>query len=262
MTEMENRYKQFADVGVRNIDSFNELSGFQAMPYIVIIIDELADLMAYAPVEVEDSICRIAQMARATGIHLVLATQRPSVDVITGLIKANIPARIAFSVSSMVDSRVIIDMPGAEKLLGKGDMLYVPPDQAKPSRIQGTFVSEQEVNKLVDFLRNNNQNTPVQYTEEVTSLSVPVGGRKGAMGNVGGDGHDTLFEDAIRLVCQYDKASASLLQRRLSIGYARAARILDQLEEAGIIGPGEGSKPRDVLMKNAEEYLAQQQAQQ
>ncbi|MEK7544125.1 MAG: DNA translocase FtsK [Patescibacteria group bacterium] len=260
MGEMESRYKQFAEVGVRNIDSFNELSGFQAMPYIVIVIDELADLMAYAPVEVEDSICRIAQMARATGIHLVLATQRPSVDVITGLIKANVPARIAFSVSSMVDSRVVIDMPGAEKLLGKGDMLYVPPDQAKPSRIQGTFVSEQEVSKLVEFLRSKNM--PVQYTEEVTSLSVPVGGKKGNVGTSGGDGHDNLFEDAIRLVCQYDKASASLLQRRLSIGYARAARILDQLEESGIIGPGEGSKPRDVLMKNAEEYLAQQQAQQ
>lgn len=256
MGEMESRYKQFAEVGVRNIDSFNELSGFQAMPYIVIIIDELADLMAYAPVEVEDSICRIAQMARATGIHLVLATQRPSVDVITGLIKANVPARIAFSVSSMVDSRVVIDMPGAEKLLGKGDMLYVPPDQAKPSRIQGTFVSEQEVTKLVEFLRSKNM--PVQYTEEVTSLSVPVGGKKGSTGTSGGDGHDHLFEDAIRLVCQYDKASASLLQRRLSIGYARAARILDQLEETGIIGPGEGSKPRDVLMKNAEEYLSQQ----
>ncbi|MBI5620698.1 DNA translocase FtsK [Candidatus Gottesmanbacteria bacterium] len=259
MGEMENRYKQFAEVGVRNIDSFNDLSGFQAMPYIVIIIDELADLMAYAPVEVEDSICRIAQMARATGIHLVLATQRPSVDVITGLIKANVPARIAFSVSSMIDSRVVIDMPGAEKLLGKGDMLYVPPDQAKPSRIQGTFVSEQEVSKLVEFLRSKNM--PVQYTEEVTSLSVPVGGKKGAVGTSGGDGHDHLFEDAIRLVCQHDKASASLLQRRLSIGYARAARILDQLEESGIIGPGEGSKPRDVLMKNAEEYLAQQQTQ-
>ncbi len=255
MGEMENRYKQFAEVGVRNIDSFNELSGFQAIPYVVILIDELADLMAYAPVEVEDSICRLAQMARATGIHLVVSTQRPSVDVITGLIKANIPARIAFNVSSMVDSRVIIDMPGAERMLGRGDMLYVPPDQAKPSRIQGTFVSEQEVNKVVEFLHR--KNAEVQYTEEVTSISVPVGGKKGSLTSSGSDGHDNLFEDAIRLVCQYDKASASLLQRRLSIGYARAARILDQLEATGIIGPGEGSKPRDVLMKNAEEYLSQ-----
>lgn len=254
-SEMDHRYKQFAEVAVRNIDGFNELSGFQAMPYIVILIDELADLMAYAPVEVEDSICRIAQMARATGIHLVLATQRPSVDVITGLIKANIPSRIAFNVSSMIDSRVIIDMPGAEKLLGRGDMLYVPPDQSKPSRIQGTFVSDHEVGKVVEFLKT--KNTPVDYTEEVTSQHVAVG-KKGTGFAPGGDGKDALFVDALRLICQHDKASASLLQRRLSVGYARAARILDQLEEAGIIGPGEGSKPRDVLVKNAEEYLAQQ----
>lgn len=253
--EMERRYKQFAEVGVRNLDGFNELSGFQALPYIVIIIDELADLMAYAPVEVEDTICRIAQMARATGIHLVVATQRPSVDVITGLIKANIPARIAFNVSSMIDSRVIIDMPGAEKLLGRGDMLYVPPDQAKPMRIQGTFVSDKEVTKVVDFFKN--AQVEVHYTEEV--LSQPTGAMK--KGGVAGsaDGRDPLFEDALRLVCQYDKASASLLQRRLSVGYARAARILDQLELAGIIGPGEGSKPRDVLIKNPEDFLNQQQ---
>ncbi len=255
MTEMENRYKQFAEVGVRNIDGFNELSGFQAMPFIVIFIDELADIMAYAPVEVEDAICRLAQMARATGIHLMVATQRPSVDVITGLIKANIPSRIAFNVSSMVDSRVIIDMPGAEKLLGRGDMLYVPPDQSKPSRIQGTYVSEHEVAKVVDFLKS--KNTAVQYTEEVTTQSVTGWKKKGGAGNNGGDGHDPLFEDALRLICQHDKASASLLQRRMSVGYARAARILDQLEEEGIISPGEGSKPRDVLVKNPDEYLAQ-----
>ncbi len=254
-TEMENRYKKFAEVGVRNIDGFNELSGFQAMPYIVILIDELADLMAYAPVEVEDTICRLAQMARATGIHLVLATQRPSVDVITGLIKANVPSRIAFNVSSMIDSRVVLDMPGAEKLLGRGDMLYIPADQSKPSRIQGTYVSEQEIAKLVDFLKN--KNVPVQYTDEV--IKQPVGSlKKGSGANSGGDGKDALFEDALRLICQHDKASASLLQRRLSVGYARAARILDQLEEAGIIGPGEGSKPRDVLVKNPDEYLASQ----
>lgn len=255
MQEMERRYKQFAEVGVRNLDSFNELSGFQALPYIVIFIDELADLMAYAPVEVEDTICRIAQMARATGIHLVLATQRPSVDVVTGLIKANVPARIAFSVSSMMDSRVVIDTPGAERLLGRGDMLYVPPDQAKPMRIQGTFVSEKEVQKVVEFFKNKAM--PVQYTEEVTSQ--PSSAMKKGSGNTGGDGHDALFEDALRLVCQYDKASASLLQRRLSVGYARAARILDQLELAGVIGAGEGSKPRDVLVKNPDDYLAAQQ---
>ena len=253
MTEMERRYKLFAEVGVRNIDGYNELSGFQALPFIVIFIDELADIMAYAPVEVEDTICRIAQMARATGIHLVLATQRPSVDVITGLIKANVPSRIAFNVSSMVDSRVIIDMPGAEKLLGRGDMLYIPPDQSKPSRIQGTFVSEHEVEKLVDNLKE--REVPVEYTEEV--LTQPLTSmKKGGMLGATSDGKDQLFEDALRLICQHDKASASLLQRRLSVGYARAARILDQLEEEGVIGPGEGSKPRDVLVKNPDEYLA------
>lgn len=260
MTEMDNRYKQFAEVGVRNIDSFNEMSGFQAMPYIVILIDELADLMIYAPAEVEDAICRIAQMARATGIHLVLATQRPSVDVITGLIKANIPTRIAFNVSSMIDSRVIIDMPGAEKLLGRGDMLFIPPDQSKPSRIQGTFVSEQEVRKVVDFFKTKHVET--NYTEEVINQPL-TGWKKGAGGGGGGgsgNGKDALFDDALRLVCQHDKASASLLQRRLSVGYARAARILDQLEEEGIIGPGEGSKPRDVLIKNPDDYYARQQA--
>ncbi len=256
MNEMEDRYKRFAEVGVRNIDGFNELSGFQAMSYIVIFIDELADLMAYAPVEVEDTICRLAQMARATGIHLVLSTQRPSVDVITGLIKANIPARIAFNVSSMVDSRVIIDMPGAEKLLGRGDMLYVPPDQAKPFRIQGTYVSEKEVVKVVDFFRS--KQVAVEYTEEVVNQPL-TGWRKGGgkAGVASGDNKDPFFVDALRLVCQYDKASASLLQRRLSVGYARAARIIDQLEEAGIIGMGEGAKPRDVLIKNPDEYLAQ-----
>ncbi len=253
MNEMENRYKKFAEVGVRNIDGFNELSGFQAMPYIIIFIDELADLMAYAPVEVEDTICRLAQMARATGIHLVLSTQRPSVDVITGLIKANVPSRIAFNVSSMIDSRVVLDMPGAEKLLGRGDMLYIPADQSKPSRIQGTYVSEAEVGKVVDFLKN--KNIPVEYTEEVTTQ--PIGSLKRGMVGAGGDGRDPLFEDALRLICQHDKASASLLQRRLSVGYARAARILDQLEEEGVIGPGEGSKPRDVLVKNPDEFLAQ-----
>lgn len=258
--EMERRYKVFAEVGVRNLDSFNEMSGFQALPYIVIFIDELADLMSYAPVEVEDTICRIAQMARATGIHLVVATQRPSVDVITGLIKANIPARIAFNVSSMVDSRVILDMPGAEKLLGRGDMLYVPPDQAKPVRIQGTFVSEKEVNKVVDFFRN----APVkaEYQDEVLSIPASAMKKGGGGASVGSDGRDDLFEEALRLVCQHDKASASLLQRRLSVGYARAARILDQLEMAGVIGQAEGSKPRDVLVKDPNEFLALQQQQQ
>lgn len=257
LSEMDRRYKLFAEVGVRNIDGYNELAGFQSLPYIVIFIDELADLMAYAPVDVEDSICRLAQMARATGMHLVIATQRPSVDVITGLIKANVPSRIAFNVSSMIDSRVIIDMPGAEKLLGRGDMLYIPPDQAKPTRIQGTFVSEQEVQKLVEYLRS--KNIPVEYTSEVTSMPVTVKKFTNGIQTTSADGRDSLFEDAVRVVCQYDRASASLLQRRLSIGYARAARILDKLEEEGIIGPGEGSKPRDVLIHNADEYLSNSQ---
>ncbi|OGH08068.1 MAG: hypothetical protein A2171_01175 [Candidatus Levybacteria bacterium RBG_13_35_9] len=251
LSEMDRRYKTFAEHGVRNIDSYNELAGFQRLPYIIIFIDELADLMAYAPVEVEDAIARLAQMARATGIHLIVSTQRPSVDVITGLIKANIPCRIAFNVSSMIDSRVIIDMPGAEKLLGRGDMLFIPPDQAKPTRIQGAFVSEREVKKLVDFLKA--ENPPVQYTEEV--LAEPLVVKKG-MGGATAGGNDVLFDEAIRIICQHDKASASLLQRRLSIGYSRAARILDQLEAIGAVGMADGSKPRDVLVRDAEEFIA------
>ncbi len=257
MGEMDKRYKLFAERGVRNIEGYNELSGFQALPYIVIAIDELADLMMFAPVEVEDAIARLAQMARATGIHLVIATQRPSVNVITGLIKANIPARIALNVSSMIDSRVIIDAPGAEKLLGRGDMLYIPPDQAKPTRIQCAFLSEKEIKKLVEFLKSRNY--PVEYTEEVTTQPLPLkNGKGGANGSAGGDGKDGQIEEAIRMVCQFNTASASFLQRKMSIGYARAARILDQLEEMGIVGPAEGSKPREVLVRNAQEYLSGQ----
>ncbi len=251
MGEMDRRYKQFAQAGARNIDSYNEMSGFQALPYIVLFIDELADIMLFSPVEVEDTITRIAQMSRATGIHMVLATQRPSVDVITGLIKANIPCRIAFAVASQVDSRVILDTQGAEKLLGKGDMLYLPPEQAKPLRIQGAFVNDKEINSLVAFLRN--QGVAPQYTEEVTSM--PKKGSGGAPGFEGGI--DDHFRRAVELVCQYDRASASLLQRRLSVGYARAARIMDQLESSGVIAPSDGSsKPREVLIQNAEEFLA------
>ena len=247
--EMDRRYKLFAEVGVRNIDAYNEMSGFQSIPYIILIIDELADIMLFAPVEVEDTITRLAQMSRATGIHLVLATQRPSVDVITGLIKANIPARIAFAVSSMIDSRVILDAPGAEKLLGRGDMLFIPPGQAKPSRIQGAFVSDKEVSMLIDFLKK--QGVQPNYTEEVTSM--PVSTKNGRGGNAfispNGESRDALFEEAVRIVVQNDKASASLLQRKLSVGYARAARMLDELEQAGIVSHAEGSKPRDVLTK-------------
>lgn len=257
MNEMDRRYKTFAEKGVRNIDGFNEQAGFQALPYIVIFIDELADLMAFAPVEVEDAIARLAQMARATGIHLIVSTQRPSVDVITGLIKANIPARIAFNVSSMIDSRVIIDTPGAEKLLGRGDMLYIPPDQAKPTRIQGAYLSDKDVKRLVDFLK---EKTPeVQYTQEIVETPFV---KKGTLGSTGADGHDQLFLDAVKVVCDYDKASASLLQRRLSIGYSRAARIIDQLEAEGIIGHADGSKPRDVLLSDPSQYLEGLQEQQ
>jgi S-DNA-T family DNA segregation ATPase FtsK/SpoIIIE len=190
-------------------------------------------------------------MARATGIHLVIATQRPSVNVITGLIKANIPTRIAFSVSSMIDSRVILDSPGAEKLLGRGDMLYLPPDQAKPTRIQGAFLSEKEVKRLVDFLKA--KNIPLEYTEEVLNQPLPL--KKGANTSSGTDGKDAQLDEAIRLVCQFNTASASFLQRKMSIGYSRAARILDQLQEMGIVGPAEGSKPREIMARNAEEYL-------
>jgi S-DNA-T family DNA segregation ATPase FtsK/SpoIIIE len=250
--EMDRRYKQLAEVGVKNLDSYNELAGFQALPSIVIIIDELADIMLFAPAEVEESITRLAQMARAVGIHLVLATQRPSVDVITGLIKANIPTRVAFNVSSMMDSRVILDSPGAEKLLGKGDMLYVPPDQAKPTRIQGTYVSEPEIHKLVDFIKQQGQKP--QYEEEITT-KYQSNSIKGGSGGTNGEDRDPLFTEAIKLFSQYDKASSSLIQRRLAVGYARAARILDQLYEGGFVGPAEGSKPRDVNLTKVREYL-------
>ncbi|MCL5411128.1 MAG: DNA translocase FtsK [Patescibacteria group bacterium] len=259
IAEMERRYKLFAEVGARNIEQYSEMSGFQALPYIVIIIDELADLMMFAPVEMEDSICRLAQMARATGIHLILATQRPSVDVITGLIKANIPCRIAFNVTSLVDSRVIIDQPGAEKLLGKGDMLYVPPDISKPQRIQGVYVSEPELNKLIDFLRKSG--IEPQYTEEITTMPISRLSGKGSSNGGGGDERDDLFEEAVRVICQYDRASASLLQRRLRIGYARAARLLDELESAGVVGVADGSKARDVLVRDPEVALGGEETQ-
>lgn len=241
--EMERRYQLFATAGSRNIAQYNEASGFQALPYIVIVIDELADLMMFAPAEIEDAIVRLAQKSRATGIHLILATQRPSVDVITGLIKANIPARMAFNVTSQIDSRVILDTPGAEKLLGRGDMLYLPPDLGKPVRVQGVFVSEPELQRLIEFLRK--QGEP-EYQEEVTTMPVKSVGRAG----VSDEDKDELFEEAVSVVTQYDRASASLLQRRLKVGYARAARILDELEAAGIVSASDGSKAREVLVRS------------
>ena len=253
LNEMESRYKLFAEVGVRNITAYNELSGFQAMPYLVIIIDELADIMLLARNEVENDITRLAQMARAVGIHLILATQRPSVDVITGLIKANIPCRIAFNVTSMVDSKVIIDGPGAEKLLGRGDMLYVPPDQAKPKRIQGAFVKDKEITDLINYLRSTGIDP--QYNDAITK---PQANKRSIIAANGQDlgEFDELFKEATHFCIEANKASASLLQRRLSIGYARAARIIDQLEQAGIVGKGEGAKPREVLITNADDFFA------
>lgn len=253
VAEMERRYKLLAEVGVKNIAGYNELSGFQAMPYIIIIIDELADIMFISPHEVEEKITRIAQMARAVGIHLIIATQRPSVNVITGVIKANIPCRIAFQVTSMIDSRVIIDSPGAEKLLGRGDMLYVPPDQARPKRIQGAFISEKEIKNLINHLRKSGVNPDYQQDvvkESKPSLTVGLDGQN--LGDV-----DDFFIDAIKVCLNNNKASASLLQRRLSIGYARAARILDQLERANIITAQEGNKPREIHVENANKFLTQ-----
>ncbi|PIV01224.1 DNA translocase FtsK [Candidatus Shapirobacteria bacterium CG03_land_8_20_14_0_80_39_12] len=248
--EMDQRYKKFAQAGAHNIEQYNEISGFQALPYVVIIIDELADIILVNPAEVEDNICRIAQMARATGIHLIIATQHPSVDILTGLIKANFPARISFAVSSMTDSRVILDTPGAEKLLGRGDMLYIPPDQAKPTRIQGAFVSDGDITRLVEFIKQTGIR-PV-YTEEVTE-GTETGGEYGRDSS---GGRDPLYEEAVRITCQFGRASASLFQRRLSVGYTRAARIIDQMEASGVIGPADGAKPRDVLIKNADEFLS------
>ncbi len=248
VSEMERRYKLFSEVGAKNIEGYNNMAAFQSLPYIIIVIDELADIMLFSPGEVEESICRIAQMARAVGIHLVLATQRPSVDVITGLIKANIPARIAFAVSSAMDSRVILDSVGAEKLLGRGDMLYIPPELAKPVRIQGCYVSDQEIEKLISFLKS--QKT-VEYDQEVTSQPVKGGSSSQNLVSVEGEERDVMFEEAVALIRQENKASASLLQRRLKLGYARAARVLDQLEKANIIGPSNGSKPREILPPSA-----------
>jgi len=247
VSEMERRYKTFTEVGAKNIESYNNLSGFQSMPYILIFIDELAEIMLFSPAEVEDNVCRIAQMARAVGIHLILATQRPSVNVITGLIKANIPTRLSFAVASVTDSRVILDSPGAEKLLGKGDMLYMPPDLAKPVRIQGCFVSDKELNLLIEFLKT--QKT-TDYDDKI--LSQPVSGGHGSKNSPATSGaiedKDSMFDDAVKLVQESGKASSSLMQRRLKLGYARAARVLDQLEQAGIVGPANGAKPREILI--------------
>jgi S-DNA-T family DNA segregation ATPase FtsK/SpoIIIE len=242
--EMEKRYKLFEQARVKNIESYNEKSGIQVMPYIVLVVDELGDIMIRDPAGIEKSIIRIAQLARATGIHLVLAVQRPSTDIITGLIKANIPCRVAFQVLSQIDSRVIIDQPGAEKLLGRGDMLFVPPEVMKPIRLQGAYISEKETSDLVEFLKS--QGMEPDYREEV--LATPTDSvKKGGGGIDGGEG-DELYDKAVDIVKSAGKASASLLQRKLAIGYNRAARIIDMMADNGLIGEEvTGSRGREVL---------------
>lgn len=248
--EMLQRYNDFAAHGVRDIKGFNKMMEEKGdekgkMPQIVIIIDELADLMMAAPGEVEDSICRLAQMARAAGMHLIIATQRPSVDVITGVIKANIPSRLAFAVSSGIDSRTILDMVGAEKLLGKGDMLFYPSGQSKPSRLQGAFVTDQEVEAIVDFLKKSSKPYYTQETIDKITASAKSGGTDT-------EESDEFFGQAVDLILEKEKASVSMLQRQFRIGYNRAARLMDDLEKHGIVGPEEGSKPRRVLITKSE----------
>jgi len=247
VAEMERRYNLFAKTGSRNIEMYNAHTEDAPLPYIVVIVDELADLMMVAPGEVEDAICRLAQMARASGIHLIIATQRPSVDVITGVIKANIPSRIAFGVSSMADSRTILDMGGAEKLLGRGDMLFLPMGASKPVRIQGAFVSDQEVEDVVRFVKEQQE---ARYNEEM----IPGEAQEEQQPAV----DDELYEQAVLIVAEAQTASASLLQRRLRVGYTRAARLIDMMEANGIVGPYEGSKPREVRIPrpNAESQIS------
>ncbi|MEO6109448.1 MAG: DNA translocase FtsK 4TM domain-containing protein [Candidatus Saccharimonadales bacterium] len=271
VNEMERRYKLLAEHKVRDIQTYNKLmqsagqkimvadeDGHQqqhengAMPYIVIVIDELADLMMAAARDVEALIVRLAQKARAVGVHLVLATQRPSVDVITGLIKANVPARIAFTVASQIDSRTILDQMGAEKLLGQGDMLLLTPSMSKPKRIQGAWVTDEEVVKITDHLRAQ---SPPQYNNEVVSQPVQLNGKGGVVMDFNDTGDDDMYRDAVRVVVDAGKASASLLQRRLRVGYARAARLIETMEEQGIIGPADGARPRDVLVSSLDDVF-------
>ena len=249
--EMDNRYNLFAEKGVRDLKGYNKIiesEGKGKLPQIVIIIDELADLMMVAAKDVEDSICRLAQKARAAGMHLVIATQRPSVDVITGLIKANVPSRIAFAVSSQIDSRTILDQVGAEKLLGKGDMLFFPAGAAKPTRVQGAFVSDEEVEQIVDFIKSNG--TAV-YSEDILD-TIENGGKEEQKKNLeeeqaAEDDTDPFLQEAIDTVVETGQASTSFIQRRFKVGYARAGRIIDQMEERGVISGYQGSKPREVL---------------
>ena len=248
INEMERRYMQLESAGARDIKSYNKSHAAEILPYIVIIVDELADLMAAYGRDIESSIVRLAQMARATGIHLVLSTQRPSVEVITGLIKANIPARVALKVASQIDSRTILDMAGAEKLLGGGDMLFMSADVTKPKRIQGAYLSEEELNAVAGFIRENNESDEIPDSKNSFN---PENERKDISEInfdefAGESNDDELFEEAVKIVREAKKASASLLQRRLSVGYARAARLIDIMEQKGIVGPGDGAKPREI----------------
>jgi S-DNA-T family DNA segregation ATPase FtsK/SpoIIIE len=253
VAEMERRYRTLSEVKKRNIAEYNMLKKEEGMPYIVIVIDELADLMMMAARDVEALVVRIAQKARAVGIHLILATQRPSVDVITGLIKANVPARIAFTTASQVDSRTIIDQMGAEKLLGRGDMLLLTADMPKPKRVQAAFIEDDETIKVTDFIR---EQRPPQYDDEIISQPVQLNGKGGVVADMGGqDADDDMWKDAVGVVIEGGKASTSLLQRRLRIGYGRAARLIETMEEQGIVGPADGSRPREVLVRSLDEVF-------
>ncbi|ALP90028.1 MULTISPECIES: FtsK/SpoIIIE family DNA translocase [Clostridium] len=251
VNEMTKRYKLFADMGVRNMESYNELynKGIieQKLPYIVIIVDELADLMMVCPNDVEDYIGRLAQMARAAGMHLVIATQRPSVDVITGVIKANIPSRISFAVSSQIDSRTILDSSGAEKLLGKGDMLYYPVGESKPLRVQGCFISEEEVEQVISFIKSE-QGEDTSYEEDIIEHINSAADSSSSGSHDGNDDVDELLNDAINIVVEFQQASTSFIQRKLRVGFNRASRIMDELEERNIISEKDGSRPRQVLV--------------
>jgi S-DNA-T family DNA segregation ATPase FtsK/SpoIIIE len=259
VNEMERRYSLLAEQKLRNIKDYNHRNKEEAMPYIVIVIDELADLMMVAARDVEALIVRLAQKARAVGIHLVLATQSPRADVITGLIKANVPGRIAFTVAGQIESRIIFDQLGAEKLLGQGDMLLLTPSMNKAKRIQGAWVTDDEVVKITDHLR---MQRPPQYNDEIIAQPVQLNGKGGIVMDFdsGGSGGDDMFKDAVRVVTESGKASTSLLQRRLRIGYGRAARIMEEMEEQGIIGAADGSRPREVLISSPDELFAGEDA--
>ena len=259
VVEMDDRYETFKNSGTKNIQTYNDYvekelkknpdCGLHKMPFILVVIDELADLMLVAAKEVEESIMRITQLARAAGIHLIVATQRPSTDIITGVVKSNIPTRISFAVSSSIDSRTILDMVGAEKLLGKGDMLYKPMDDNTPTRIQGSFVGDDEIERVVNFVKENCN--PPKYNEKFTNLEAASSSSEGSHSGEsnGGGAKDVLYDEILNYAIRMGQISASLIQRKYSIGYNRAARIMDQFEEQGIVGPAKGSKPRDVLVK-------------